>query len=351
LQQRLHPLRKTSHLFHQRCQARVRGDVPLQRFARYGLTSQRPQRRYLESPERMVVRGCGPEPKPRLVVMNWLPFHVSNAGPSDYESVGLATRGKGHYSLPTQALNLGRLIFQECKQKRAIAFVCILLAKCDLINSVLLLLNRLLRNHSSKIFGCFIFSCRRKALFVFLCAPAFLNLVAATKGLRGAVDFRFILPFLVKIAFVDFGLLTARKAGYDPASRPCVALFPLSYFRATSPTPASVVRDTCQNRRGNSSKLSTITASSRNHSDDGLKLKGLRCAIALPMFVSTCNRLGTPENQKARSPFYRSIRAFGLDLAVCRLGVIHLRHEAFEASGCFVSNVMHSSDPLALMHV
>jgi hypothetical protein len=68
------------------------------------LTFQRPQRRYLKNPERMVVRGCGPEPKPRLVVMNRLPFHVSNMGPADYESVGLATKGKGHYSIPIREL-------------------------------------------------------------------------------------------------------------------------------------------------------------------------------------------------------------------------------------------------------
>ena len=81
--------KRFSNLFHQRCQARVRGDVPLRGFARYDLISQRPQRRYLENPERMVVRGCGPEPKPRLVVMNWLPFRASNTGPTDYESVAL----------------------------------------------------------------------------------------------------------------------------------------------------------------------------------------------------------------------------------------------------------------------
>ncbi|HXA47089.1 MAG TPA: hypothetical protein VNW52_05635 [Burkholderiaceae bacterium] len=59
----------------------------------------------------MIVRGCGPEPKPRLVVMNWLPIHVSNTEQTDYETVSLATGGKGHYSLPTQAWSLGWLIF------------------------------------------------------------------------------------------------------------------------------------------------------------------------------------------------------------------------------------------------
>lgn len=59
------------------------------------------------------------------------------------------------------------------------------------------------------------------------------------------------------------------------------------------------------------------------------------------MFVGQRNRLGTPVKQKARSPFYRSIRAFGLDLAVCRLGFIHLRHEVFETSGYCVSNLPH----------
>jgi len=88
-------------------------------------------------------------------------------------------------------------------------------------------------------------------------------------------------------------------------------------------------------------KLLKITASPPNCSGDGLKLKGLHCAIALPMGISIFNRLGTPVKQKARSPFYRSIRAFGLDLSVCRLGFIHLRQEVFEASGYCVSNLMH----------
>ena len=83
-----HP-KKFSNRFHQRSQARVRGDVPLRGFARYGLISQRPQRRSLGNPERMIVRGCGPEPKPRLVVMNWSPFRASNTGPADYDSAAL----------------------------------------------------------------------------------------------------------------------------------------------------------------------------------------------------------------------------------------------------------------------
>ncbi len=89
----------------------------------------------------------------------------------------------------------------------------------------------------------------------------------------------------------------------------------------------------------NFSKLLKILSSTPGCPEDGLKLKGLHCLISVGQRCvarrkSVCCYCISQryKNKKPGCPF-RSIRAFGLDLSVCRLGVIHLRQEV-ETSGC-----------------
>ncbi len=161
---------------------------------------------------------------------------------------------------------------------------------------------------------------------------AFLSSVAASDQKVAWLE-RYALGWNTRIELVTSILIGPRSA---------IELFP-----PRPSAPASIVRNACRYRRGlhHTSKNLRRTPGCP---DDGLKTKRTSLLDALAPLCGTQTSVllfsgRSNQKQKARSPV-RSIRAFGLDLAVCRLGFIHLRQGEIPL-GCVahVSSSCHRS--------